>query len=442
MIFNMVRKILVSLFLSLLSLSVFAGPLKNYNDLIDLKIDRFDGIYAKGETINIEAVVDPSLEGRDLVMEIYENRTSIGKMTVPAKSGVVFSSSYDSSISVMVTLAPADDPKNDTRIGFVVAPEEFEPGYGCPKDFKKFWDKQKAALRAVPMDAKVVHIDEPVGVSRTLLPKYDVFDVKINMNDKTPCRGTMAKPKGAAPKSLPIVIFLHGAGVTGSRACTAVNFAMKGNGCMAMDLNAHGIEGDREKEYYDSLAAGPLYHYSTRDVVNHKSFYFRTMFLRIVRALDYMTQDPCWNGKILIYGSSQGGAQSAAIAGLDERIGAVVLLVPAMIDMCGARTGHSNSWCMPSTPVSAKTAKIVQYYDGANFLRFYKGKLHVEVGLVDTTCPAPNIFSGYNNAAACEKHIYTYPYRPHNEPGPRYFDAWKEKISAERDRFIYDYLTE
>jgi len=294
------------------------------------------------------------------------------------------------------------------------------------------------------MVSKVTPI-EPVGISRSLQGKYDVFDVEINSVDETPCRGYMAKPKDAAPKSLPIVLYLHGAGVskTSNRSSvrTAVTFASKGNGCIAMDLNAHGMENGREQAYYDSLEAGPLKNYSSREIVDHESFYFRTMFLRIVRTLDFMVKDPCWNGKVFIYGSSQGGAHTAAIAGIDKRVGAVVMLVPAMVDMCGGNAGHGNSWCVAKAQCTPEQQEILKYYDGANFLRFYKGKLHVETGLIDTTCPASNVFSGYNVAASKEKHIYTHPYRPHNEPGPRYYEEWKEKIESVRNAYIDDFLT-
>ena len=64
----------------------------------------------------------------------------------------------------------------------------------------------------------------------------------------------------------------------------------------------------------------------------------------------------------------------------------------------------------------------------------------MECGLIDKTCPAANVFSGYNKAT-CEKQIYTYPYRPHNEPMGRYRDGWLGRIKSCRDAFIDDYLS-
>ena len=75
-------------------------------------------------------------------------------------------------------------------------------------------------------------------------------------------RGYFAKPKSAVPKSLPIVLFVHAAGVKGSWCLaqpeTAVNYAKMGNGALAFDLNAHGMLNGQPQEYYDDLEAGEL----------------------------------------------------------------------------------------------------------------------------------------------------------------------------------------
>ena len=64
---------------------------------------------------------------------------------------------------------------------------------------------------------------------------------------------------------------------------------------------------------YDKLAKGELKNYRNRPVTDHKDFYFRLMYLRAVRAVDYATTLPLWDGKrILADGSSQGGAQAIA----------------------------------------------------------------------------------------------------------------------------------
>ena len=412
-----------------------------YNESIDLRLDHFDGQYAAGEKVQVKASFAPGFEGR-VNLDIIENGGAMQRTVVPAEDGVIFEKAYDAPTLVFVTVSPEKDARNATSIGFIVDGEHFEPGFGCPKDLAKFWKKQIKALRKVPMKAEV----KPATVTGRDAAKYECFDLRINSIDDTPCIGYLAKPKDAAPKSLPIIIYTHGAGVnkTSSRSNihTAVRFAKMGDGAIALDLNALGMENAQPQAYYDSLEAGPLNRYSARPVVDHESLLFRTMFLRLVRALDYLTQDPAWDGeRVMMWGSSQGGAQSAALAGIDPRVTAAVIIVPAMMDMAGDLAGHNRSWFFTMGSQQPESAyKIAPYYDTANLIRNFKGKLWVECGLIDRTCPASCVFAGYNKAT-CEKSIHTYPYRPHNEPQGRYRTEWEKQILARRNAFINDYLS-
>ena len=412
-----------------------------YNEDIDLSIDRFDGRYAAGEKVQVKAVFGPGIEGK-VLLDVIENGTPAVTETVDAKDGVIFERSYDAPTLVFVTVSPEKSYRDATSIGFIVDAEHFEPGFSCPRDLDKFWKKQIKALRKVPMKAEVKAVEVP----RRDKDKYECFDLRINSIDETPCIGYYAKPKDAAPKSLPIIIYTHGAGVskTSSRSSitTALRFAKMGDGAIALDLNALGMENAQPQAYYDSLEAGPLNRYSARPVTDHESLLFRTMFLRLVRALDFLTQDPSWDGeRVMMWGSSQGGAQSAAMAGIDPRVTAAVIIVPAMMDMAGDLAGHNRSWFFTMGSQQPESAyKIAPYYDTANLIRSFKGKLWVECGLIDKTCPASCVFAGYNKAT-CDKQIYTYPYRPHGEPAGRYRTEWEKQILAKRNAFINEYLS-
>ncbi len=436
-------KKILTLFAAILLAGVFCFAQRvdgKYNESIDLRLDHFDGQYAAGEKVQVKASFAPGFEGRVRV-EVIENGNPAGKKFIPAQDGVVFEKSYDAPTLVFVTVSPEADEKDATSIGFIVDGEHFEPGFPCPKDLNKFWARQIKALRKVPMKAEA----KPVDLPKRDAEKYECFDIRINSIDETPCIGYLVKPRDAAPKSLPIVIYTHGAGVnkTSNRSSisTALRFAKMGDGAIAIDLNALGMENAQPQAYYDSLAAGPLYRYSSRPFVDHESVLFRTMFLRLVRTLDYLTQDPAWDGeRVLMWGSSQGGAQSAAIAGMDPRVKVAVIIVPAMMDMGGELAGHNKAWCYTMDKQPESAIKIAPYYDTANLIRNFKGTLWVECGLIDRTCPASCVFAGYNKAT-CEKSIHTYPYRPHGEPTGRYRTAWVDQILSKRNDFINEYLS-
>jgi len=54
---------------------------------------------------------------------------------------------------------------------------------------------------------------------------------------------------------------------------------------------------------------------------SRSDFYFRGMYLRLIRTLDFLASQPEWDGKrILVIGESQGGGQALAAAGLDKEL--------------------------------------------------------------------------------------------------------------------------
>ena len=175
-------------------------------------------------------------------------------------------------------------------------------------------------------------------------------NIEINCTGPKPARGYFAKPAIAAPKSLPIVLLVHAAGVKGSwcrsEPGNAMKYAMMGTLCF--DLNAHGMLNGQPEEYYADLEAGELKNYYLQGLTNRDDFYFRGMYLRLMRTIDFLTKQPEWDGKrILVIGESQGGGQALAAAGLDKRVSAVVAIVPAMCDWLGPLADHEGGWPQP-----------------------------------------------------------------------------------------------
>ncbi|NMA46826.1 MAG: hypothetical protein GX945_09725, partial [Lentisphaerae bacterium] len=59
-------------------------------------------------------------------------------------------------------------------------------------------------------------------------------------------------------------------------------------------------------------------------------------YLRVMRSLDFVKTLPEWNGRdLIVVGSSQGGGQAIAAAGLDPQVTLCVAAVPALSDHAG-----------------------------------------------------------------------------------------------------------
>ncbi|MBO4434169.1 MAG: acetylxylan esterase [Bacteroidales bacterium] len=375
-----------------------------------------EAVYAKGETIKIYADADKETPA---LVKVYRNGQfeGVSEITLQAGRTEVFSGSYDEAAALMVRLANPQDQNDSTTVGAIVAPEEFLPGFDEPADFRDFWKKQLKTLRKQRMKVKLT----PVEVPGEDAEKYVCYDLEINCLDFRPVRGYLAMPRKAKRRSLPIAIYAHSAGkltspYTRATVKKAVSLAKSGNGAIGLDINAHGMLNGQDEAYYAAMEE-ELHGYSGRTVTDHESFYFRGMFLRLVRALDYLCTRKEWDRKhVLVTGGSQGGAQSAALAGLDPRVTTVVVDVPAMWDSGGILKGRTSCWTKPleRDGIDSPAATIMPYYDACNFMRYFKGDLVVNVGLIDLTCPPASVWSVYNVCPARTKVIHPCAWKGHS----------------------------
>lgn len=420
---------------SLRAADVFTG--------VALTLNSKDGIYQKGDTVKVSArLVDECTAELELYVTDGGKKVLLQDIALSRDSTVVYSGVYDSPKSIMVFVRNKAKKSDNSGVGFMVAPEEFRPGFDEPADFMEYWDAQKKALRKSKCKVKLGSAD-PGDKYRD---DYECWSITLPMPEGNPVHGYVACPAGAAPKSLPIVLFVHSAQpVTnkGSRASvkTALKYARMG--AIAIDINAHGMPDDEDEEWYKQFRE-EIKDYQNRPLTTREDFYFRLMYLREVRALDYVCSLREWDGqRVLVYGESQGGGQACAIAGLDERVTAAVINVPAMTDWGGSLQGRQSGWSK-AYGKAAKTElgqSILPYFDGANFLRHSRAKLFMVVGFIDETCHPACVYAAYNAALSEDKVICSYPWRRHvwKKDDPRRKE-WESTVGKQRTKFIKDYL--
>ena len=272
-------------------------------------------------------------------------------------------------------------------------PQKIRPSLPVPEDFDAFWAAQKARLAAVPMKPQLTPVKSPS-------PRVEAFDVQIPCVGPRPVSGYFARPVGATPKSLPAILFVHGAGVRSSNLGAVIGTA--GGNLLAMDINAHGIPNGKPDQYYKDLANGELKDYRAFGREDCQQCYFLGMFLRLARALDFLTSQPEWDGKVLmVEGGSQGGGQSLAAAGLDSRVTFIAAGVPAICDHSGRAAGRISGWpkLVPDKDgkPDMKILQVARYFDAMNFATRSKAEAILSVGLIDGVCPPTSVYAAYNN---------------------------------------------
>ena len=335
---------------------------------IELRQSNESGIYKKGQEIRVTLFLkDHATDSVSVkIRRNHSEQLSERKLKFIGDTLLIFKETMNGRSSVIFE---ASTKSETASIGSIVDPDKIMPGTNRPKDFDLFWKNEKKALRAIPIDVKEVSVKESGN-------GFNCFDMEINCAGPKPARGYFAKPESAKAKSLPIVFIVHAAGVKGSwcrsEPGNALRYAKMGNGTLCFDLNAHGMLNGQTEEYYANLENGELKSYYLQGLESTKDNYFRGMYLRLIRTLDFLTSQPEWDGKrIIVIGESQGGGQALIAAGIDKRVSAVVATVPAMCDWGGTLVGRKGGWPQPFEAKGDKNKMLstLPYFDAAHMLK-------------------------------------------------------------------------
>ena len=159
---------------------------------------------------------------------------------------------------------------------------------------------------------------EPVDTPKEYEEDVECWHVSISMPEGPAVQAYLAMPYFAKKKSLPIFIGTHGATALNSKSTrsnlkSACKYAAKG--AIAANVNALGILDNEPQAYYDALMKSELKGYGSRPLTTREEFFFRLMFLRLERLLDYLCSFKEWDRtRVMVYGGSQGGAQALFLA--------------------------------------------------------------------------------------------------------------------------------
>jgi cephalosporin-C deacetylase-like acetyl esterase len=422
-----------------------SGPPTASRDSVTISVspDHADGVYKTAETatFTIRLTRDGKpVENADINLRtetIGAGKIDAKPSTLQLKNGEATATATFPADGTLVILQASYSPDGGKPVtmeaGAVAAPQTLKPGLPPPDDFDAFWAAQRKLLANEPVKPQLTPVDAPKSVPAD---KVECFDVQINCPGGAPVSGYFARPKNARPKSLPAIITFHGAGVRSAKlegpAFTAVS------GKLAMDINAHGIPNGKPDDFYANLAQGELKDYPHRGLGSRDTCYFRGMYLRLLRAMDFLASQPEWDGRVLVVmGYSQGGGQSLAAAALDPRVTLVSIGVPALCDLAGQEAGRPNGWPIYKK-LDQKEHETLRYFDGANFATRIHAATSVRIGLADRTCYATTSLAMFNQLqgkkflviSPTATHMFTPPgaYKPADDFHRK---AFAEQIAAE-----------
>ena len=397
-----------------------------------LKLDRTDGIYKKGETITVTGTLlkarKPAPEYKLRVTTRWESVKVVDTKEFPCdgkpfkvtfksdKPGWVYFTFQVIDANGKVVERPSEKEVQGAKpllvdeIGAMIAPEEIRTADECPADLAEFWKNERRKLDQVPMNPRLEKID-PMGRKGV-----ELYTVKLDAGVSRPVTAYLAVPIGAKPKSLPIYLtFLDGVDGDAYRS-RALNMAEKGT--VAMIATWHGFDVNRDKQYYKDNCKKISRHRWESAEKSREDFYYREVFVRAMRAADYLKTRPEWNGRdFLVGGGSLAGAQAAATAALDPQVTLAFIHTPSNngynADLAGRKRGYPYHW-QPDSWIKPGMRKNNPYCDIAHLAKFIKCECYFCTGFADEVCTPSNVYSAFNNVpAGVRKFMTTNPRTGH-----------------------------
>lgn len=368
--------------------------------------DHRDWTYLPGEAVHFRVTITADSEPLDdvpvkvrLGPEQFEGEAR--PMVVPAAGLVIDGGTMKEPgfLRCIVATEVAGHPYRGLATA-AFSPEKIRPYQTAPKDFDRYWAGEIEKLAKVPMEPRL-----------TLLPdactdKVNVYQVSFRTigPDWTPVPariyGILCEPK--QPGKYPALLRLPGAGVRpyfGDKGFAA-------EGAITLEIGVHGIPVNLPQEVYDELLPGALNGYWYFNLDDRDSYYFHRIYLSCIRANDFLTSRPDWDGKhLVVTGASQGGELTIVTAALDQRVTALAATHPAYCDVVAELHGRAAGWPRPFqrwTPgkpspheVPAEI-EVTRYYDTVNFARRLTVPGFYTWGYNDEVCAPTSLYAAYN----------------------------------------------
>jgi len=363
--------------------------------LLRVSADRSKAVYEENEPVVFR--VDPGEDVRSLPGSLNYSIKRDGFVTI--RSGVLSRDGLPSDVEVLsdspgfirmsVQVVEAGAAQS-VDAAAAIAPERIRPSLPVPDDFDEFWAEQKERLLSGPVRADVgQHGEHPDG---------RISKVIIRMRGGRNIHGWLLRPKGRGP--FPGLVRYHGSGVYPVPADNGLDWTARG--VMVLSINPHPIPNDMPSEFYLRLRTGSLADYAKRGRTSRQKVYFRGMFLRATRAVDFLSQSEDWDGEHLIAeGHSQGGGQALAAAALSGKVTALVTSCSTHCDHTGPVVARAAGWprivrVRAGVP-DPQQVEAARYIDGVNFASSVRCPAMFSLGFLDDLCPPTGICAAYNS---------------------------------------------
>ncbi|MBQ2880750.1 MAG: acetylxylan esterase [Clostridia bacterium] len=259
--------------------------------------------------------------------------------------------------------------------------DSLKPAVEEPDDFDSFWAEKMAKLSEIePVLLEYKKEDMPER------DDYDTYSVKVEAGEWGPTTGYIIVPKTAEKGKMKIKMVYMGYGVGTANWWGHPDY-------ITFSVNAHAIENNMPREYYDDLLNNVYKKYGLEDERNNdrEKAYFLQMIMRDVQAVKFIMKSDYWNGKdIDVFGMSQGGFQCIAVTSLMcDYVTSAIAEVPWMCDIGGIEFGRMAG-------PGPKYEQALDYFNSTNFARRIKCPIDIETVTGEYVSPVCFVSVMYN----------------------------------------------
>ncbi len=389
------------------------------------------GIYARGEPAGWTATFanDAAAPTAPFTYTLKKNNSELlqaGELDSAGGTAEIVISLDEPATLYLEVLPPAVDGQvTPIAAGAVIAPTQLLPVAPRPDDFDAFWAHKIAHLQTIaPEPALKPGESEREGVDYATLILKNI--------ERSHVYGQLAKPARAG--KFPAVLILQWAGGPYPLQKSWVT-ERAAEGWLALNIEPHDVPGDQSPEFYAALPA-MIKSYNTIYNDDRDRNYFLRMYLGAYRAADYLASHPDWDGKtFLVMGTSMGGQQSLAVAGLHPRITHVIVHVPAGADANAALHGRAAGY--PNWDASnPKVMATARYFDTVNFASRITATSLVSIGFIDNVCPPAGIWTAFNQIRGPKQAVPLVDAAHNHQATPEQQRAYTEREKAWRDALV------
>jgi len=274
-----------------------------------------------------------------------------------------------------------DEGKTARDIGWVFTYDfpHYAPAVTRPPDFEQFWQDALAESAATPLDPQMTLVPEKSDAT------VDAFKISFATLGGRRVYGWYARPK--APGQYPAHIRFPSSGI----------YPLPGpeiypDRC-SLWIQIHGFDVD-----LSNMPSGddPGKGYWTAGIAGPRTSMWRTIYVSLVRAVDFMLAQPEVDpGRVAVLGGSQGGGLSMVAAGLDHRIGFCMPSHSGLPRLDWTVKFSPGYWpfgmeAKPEGQSEEQFLRTLAYFDPANFTQDIRCPVAAEVGLMDTVTASGN----------------------------------------------------